>query len=115
MSFKASNYLIFDKPKKELDGELLAEFSPWMTTKTFSFYGDGQLTDYINDTLNRYSDLFKVKEDQFRFFENIIPKQKRKRITYIKKAKKEKVEDIPIPEFYSKREITKPSTSAARA
>ena len=105
MSFKATNYLLFDQSKKELDNELLEEFNPWMTAKTFSFYDDGSMVDYINDTLNVYGDIFKTKEDQFRFFENIIPKVPKKRITYIKKSKKEKLENMPIPEFYSKREI----------
>ena len=105
MSFKATNYLLFDQSKNELDNELLEEFSPWMTTKTFSFYDDGKFVDYINDTLNVYGNIFKTKEGNFKFFEKVIPKQKRKKITYIKKGKMEKPQNIPIPEFYSKREI----------
>lgn len=105
MSFKATNYLIFDQSKRDLDNELLEEFNPWMTTKTFSFYNDGEFANYINDFLNGNFNTLKTKEEQFKYYENIIPKQKYKRITYIKKCKKEKVEEVPIPEFYSKREI----------
>jgi hypothetical protein len=104
VSFKTTDYLIFKQNKKELDNELLSEFNPYLTTKTFSFY-DPSLVDYINDTLNTYGNIFKSREDQFKFFENVIPKQKPRRINYIKKNKAEKVEITPIPEFYSKREI----------
>ncbi len=106
MSFKTVDYLIFGKQTQELDAELLAEFSPFLVTKSFSFLNDGVFCDYINDSLNLYGNLFKNKEDQFRFFDNIILKQKKKRINYIKKPKMTKEKEvIPIPEFYSKREI----------
>lgn len=104
MTFDTINYLLFEK-RKELDGELLDSFNPWMTSKMLSFYNDGKMSSYVNDYLNCYSNIFKTKEDQFKFYENIIPIQKRKRITYIKKTKLEKIEELPIPEFYSKREI----------
>lgn len=106
MSFKAVDQLLFRDPKPELDAELLAEFSPFLVTKSYSFYGKGILCDYINDTLNLYGNLFKNREDQFKFFDNVIIKQSWSKINYIKKPKavKEK-EAVPIPEFYSKREI----------
>jgi hypothetical protein len=104
MSFETINYLLFEK-RKELDGELLNSFNPYMTAKTLSFYNDGKMANYVNDYLNCYSNIFSTKEDQFKFYENIIPIQKRKRITYIKKPKTEKIEEIPVPEFYSRREI----------
>jgi hypothetical protein len=105
MSFKATNYLLFEERNSELDSELLQEFSPYMTNKTLSFYGDGILIDHVNDILNVYGNLFSNKEDQFKFFENIIPKLPKKKINYIKKQKVEKKEETPIPEFYSKREL----------
>ena len=105
MSFKTTDYLIFKQDKKELDNELIENFNPYLTIKSFSFYDGGKMVDYINDTLNSYGYIFKNKEDQFKFFENIIPKQKYKKINYIKKPKQEKLESSPIPEFYSKREI----------
>jgi hypothetical protein len=104
MSFETINYLLFEK-RTELDGELLNSFNPWMTAKSLSFYNDGKMASYVNDYLNCYNNIFLTKEDQFRFYENMIPIQKRKRINYIKKSKPEKSEDIPVPEFFSKREI----------
>ena len=105
MSFKTTEYLLFKQDNKKLDNELLENFNSYLTTKTFSFYDGGKMVDYINETLNIYGNIFKTKEEQFRFFENIIPKQKYKKIVYIKKPKHEKVESSHIPEFYSKREI----------
>lgn len=106
MSFNTTNYLIFQKDRKELDNELLESFNPYLTMKTFSFYGGGCMINYINDTLNCYGNIFESKEDKFRFFENVIPKQKYKKISYIKSPKFEKMDEPqPIPEFYSKREL----------
>lgn len=107
MSFNTVNYLLFGEQVLELDAELLSEFSPFLVTKSFSFLNDGVFSDYINDTLNVYGNLFKNKEDQFRFFDNMIPRQRKKRINYIKKPKATKEKEVvPIPEFYSKREIS---------
>lgn len=105
MSFNTINYLLFDKRRRELSNELLEEFNPWMTTRYFSFYNDGVNSDYINETLNRYGNLFKIKEDQFRFYEHLIPVQKRKKLSYMKKNKVDKKDLLPIPEFLSRREI----------
>jgi len=103
--FNTINYLLFQK-RKELDSELLEEFTPYMVARYMSFY-DKNLLTYVNDTINRYGDVFSIKEDQFRFYENMIPILKRKKINYVSRKKKEKVEETQIiPEFYSKREIS---------
>ncbi len=109
--FAAINYLLFEKNKTELDDELLEEFNPYMVSRYLSFCNSGALSDYTNETLNMYGNLFKTKEEQFLFYENIIPKLKRQKITYFKKKVKEKTDKkIPveeIPDFYSKKEINK--------
>jgi len=101
--FKAIDRLLFKKG--EIDGDTLSEFSPYMVTRYLSFY-DKNLLTYANDTLNRYGNLFSDKVEQAEFFDNVIPKLKMKRISYVSK-KKEKVEkeEVRVPEFYSKREI----------
>ena len=86
MSFNTVNYLLFSKREEEINSDLFSEFNPYFTTKTFSFYKKGAMVDYINDTLNRYGNVFRDKETQFKFFENIIPIVKRDRITYIKSS-----------------------------
>jgi hypothetical protein len=106
--FDTVNYLLHEKNKSDLDVELLQTFNPFITTKCFSFYDSGKYCDFINNTLNVYSNIFQNVEDQFNFYDNIIPKLKRRKSEYIKKSKieKEKIEiEHQIPDFLSKREI----------
>jgi hypothetical protein len=83
--FNTINHIIFDK-KGEMTNELLEEFSPYMVTRYLSFY-DKDLLNYANETVNKYSSIFETEEERFQFFENVIPKLKRKRIDYISKQK----------------------------
>jgi hypothetical protein len=85
--FDAINYLLHEKNKSELDPDLLQEFNPFFTSKVFSYYDSGKYSGYINDTLNIYSEIFKTKEDKFKFFDAVIPKLKRRKSEYIKKPK----------------------------
>lgn len=105
--FETINYLLHQDKKKELDAELLSNFNPRITVRAFSFYNSGIFSEYANETLNRYSDVFKTPEDQFKFFSIMIPKVKRRKNEYISKPKKNKKEEekIPIPEFLSQREV----------
>jgi len=102
--FNAINHILFEEPSLEIDAEIFSEFSPYMTNRYFSFYNNGDFADYVNETTNRYSNIFDKDEDRYRFFEHIIPKVKRKKINYVKKPKHENVNTMPIPDFYSKRE-----------
>jgi len=106
--FESVNYLLHEKNKSELDVDLLQDFKPHFTTKVFSYYDSGKYCNYINDTLNVYSGIFKTKEDEFKFFDAVIPKLKRRRSEYIKKPKVEEVkEEVQhIPEFMSIREMS---------
>lgn len=105
MSFKATNYLLFSKRTPELDGELLREFSPYMTARYLTFYSGGIMTQYTNDTLNTYSKVFTNVDDVFKFYEMMIPRLAKSKIPYIKRTQIQKQEEIPIPEFYCKREL----------
>ena len=78
--------MLFTK-QGDMTNEMLEEFSPYMVTRYLSFYGD-DLLNYANETVNKYSQIFETEEERFRFFENVIPKLKRKRIDYISKKKK---------------------------
>ena len=105
-AFDTINYFFYGKRKHELDVELLEDFNPHLTTKTLSFY-DPSVANYVNDTLNSYQHIFTTDVDRFKFFENMIPKLKRKKYEYLKKPKVEvdKTDSVPIPEFYSEREM----------
>ena len=85
--FNTINHILFDK-KGEMTNELLEEFSPYMVTRYLSFYDD-DLLNYANETVNKYTQIFETDEERFRFFENVIPKLKRKRIDYISKRHKD--------------------------
>jgi hypothetical protein len=103
--FDTINHLLFKKGSEELDSELMASFVPYMVSRYLSFY-DKDYAVYANETINQYGSVFKTPEDQFKFYDNIIPKLKRKKIEYVKKPKVDKdEEETPIPEFYSKREM----------
>jgi hypothetical protein len=57
------------------------------------------ITQIINETTNRYKEIFSLKQDQYNYIFNILPKVKKKRINYIKKIKSEEEkqdENIPI-------------------
>jgi hypothetical protein len=105
--FTTVNYLLHEKNKLELDVELLQNFNPFITQKCFSFYDSGKYCNYINDTMNMYWGIFNTREDEFKFYDALIPKLKRRKSEYIKKSKSEdlKEEKVSIPEFLSKREL----------
>lgn len=105
--FKAINHILFENISKDIDSETLDEFVPYMITRYFSFYDDGKYIDYINSTINKYNGIFKSVEDEYKFYENVIPKLKKKKINYIKKIKKDESKESTtsiIPDFYSRRE-----------
>lgn len=105
--FKAINHILFENSSKEIDSETLEEFVPYMTTRYFSFYDDGKYVDYINSTINKYHGIFPTVECEYKFYENVIPKLKKKKINYIKKIKKDKNNQDAIkviPDFYSRKE-----------
>lgn len=101
--FDSVNYLLFDKAK-DVSTDALDSFVPYMVSRYMTFYGDGIYANYVNDTLNRYGSIFTNNEEQFDFYNNIIPKLKRKKIEYVKKTKEVKEDEQSIPEFYCKRE-----------
>ena len=107
MAFKAVNYILFEKDKKELDFSVLEKFSSYLVRRYFSFY-DSSYVLYINDTINKSYSFFRTKEDEFKFYDNLIPKLKKRPIKYVKRPKKSVEKDnYIIPEFCSKREIDK--------
>jgi len=103
--FNCINYMLFEK-RRDIDNDLLSEFSPFMVSRYLTMKSP-DLTLYVNDTLNRYGNIFGIREDQFHFYENIIPISRKKKMNYIKKDKEPKDDGFisAIPEFYSKREL----------
>jgi hypothetical protein len=78
-----------------------------MVNRYFSFYDNGDYVDYINDTTNTYHSIFNTPEEQYKFFEHMIPKLKKRKINYVKRLKKVDKTDThvnQIPDFYSRKE-----------
>ena len=97
--------LLFTKQKIDLNAEDETAFNLFMVNRWVSFYSP-EIAVYINATSNLYGGLFTVKQDQWNYLFNMLPKLKYAKLAYIKKTKKEKEDDEVqhIPEFMSQRE-----------
>jgi hypothetical protein len=95
--FDIINLLLFSKKTdcEELDQESLGIFQPFLINRWVSFYSKTQAT-FVNETLNKYSGVFQDKSDTYRFFYNLIPRQKYSRIQYIKKQKNIEKNNTPL-------------------
>lgn len=49
-----------------------------------------EMATVINATMNKYTSLFKNKQELFSFYVSVFPKLRNKRIAYIKKSKEQK-------------------------
>ncbi len=96
--FNYIDSVLFTKQKLNKLNEDETQFNLYMLNRWCSMYSS-DVTQIINETTNRYKEVFSLKQDQYNYILNILPKVKRKRIDYIKKIKteeKEKDENIPI-------------------
>lgn len=80
------------------------EFSPFMVNRWVSMYSP-DMANVVNETTNRYSNIFENKKDLFNFYVSILPKVNFKRISYIKKNTKED-KDIENIELMAKAQQT---------
>ena len=92
--FQLQNKLFYSKKDDAgfLDQEGEQSFVPFLFNRWLSFYSK-DTPNFVNETLNKYSNLFEDKQQQYRLYYNLIPRLKFKRIKYIKKIKKNKEED----------------------
>ncbi len=92
--FQLQNKLFYSKKDNAgyLDQEGEQSFVPFLFNRWLSFYNK-DTPNFVNETLNKYSNLFEDKQQQYRLYYNLIPRLKFKRIKYIKKIKKQKEED----------------------
>lgn len=81
--------ILFFKKNNSSDGincDDLQSFTPYMINRWLSFY-DKQRAIFVNETLNRFSNLHEEKSENFKLYNNFIPVLKFKKINYIKKNK----------------------------
>lgn len=104
--FQFLNSLLYSKKKADMNRDDESQFNMFMINRWSSMYSK-EMNNYINESSNKYWNLFDEKGEQYNFLYYLLPKLKFKRINYIKKIKKEKKqkeEKYYIPEFYSERE-----------
>jgi len=95
--FNYIDSVLFTKQKLNKLNEDETEFNLYMLNRWCSMYSP-DMAQIINETTNRQKELFTLKQDQYNFIFNILPKVKKKRINYIKKIKsEEEKEDKNIP------------------
>jgi hypothetical protein len=90
--------LLFSKNKSndDINNESLSQFTPYMVNRWLSFY-DNKKVIFVNETLNKFCSLFEDKNQMYKFYNNLIPQSKFKKINYIKKNKEKKeLEDNSI-------------------
>lgn len=95
--FQIQNKLFYSKKDNAgyLDQEGESAFVPFLLNRWLSFYNK-DTPHFVNETLNKYTGLFEDKQELYRLYYNLIPRLKYKKITYIKKVKKQKEEDADL-------------------
>lgn len=61
-------------------------FQPFLVNRWISMHSEKDAT-IINETVNRYGQVFTNKADLYKFMVNVFPEYRFKRINYIKKVK----------------------------
>ena len=82
--FQLQNKLFYSKKDDAgfLDQEGEQAFVPFLFNRWLSFYSK-DTPNFVNETLNKYSNIFEDKQQQYRLYYNLIPRLKFKRIKYI--------------------------------
>ena len=104
--FQYLNSILFSKKKIDINCDDESQFNLFMVNRWTSMYSK-ELNEYVNETTNKYWNLFDDKLSQYNYVYKVFPKLKFKKLNYLKKIKKDKKtkEDKQlIPEFYSERE-----------
>jgi DNA-binding transcriptional regulator GbsR (MarR family) len=96
--FTLINSLFFSKKHIDLNSDDESQFNAYMINRWISMYSI-DMVNIINNTSNRYAHVFDTKQDQYNWFYNLFPRVRFKKISYIKKNKKEsntkdKTEDL---------------------
>lgn len=84
--------ILVNKKQVELNLDNENEFNLYMTNRWLSMYSP-TLAGLINDTVNKWWNIFDTKQEQYDFLYHLMPKCRFKRISYIKKNKKETTKD----------------------
>lgn len=83
-----NNILFLKKPFNPQNVEEIKVYNNFLVNRWISMF-DGESANIINETTNKKDYLGNDREMQYKMLLNIIPKNKYRRIDYIKKAVKE--------------------------
>jgi hypothetical protein len=84
--------ILVNKKQIELNLDNENEFNLYMTNRWLSMYS-ADVAGLINNTVNKWWNIFDNKQEQYNFLYHLMPKCRFKRINYIKKNKKETTKD----------------------
>tara|TARA_R110001606_G_C15015989_1_gene609081 strand:+ start:127 stop:504 length:378 start_codon:yes stop_codon:yes gene_type:complete len=91
--FQLQNKLFYSNKSKQpdpLDSEGEQSFVPFLFNRWLTMYSKDTV-GFVNETLNKYCGIFDTdKQKTYQMYYNLIPRLKFKRISYIKKIKKDK-------------------------
>ena len=91
--FQLQNKLFYSNKSKQpepLDSEGEQAFVPFLFNRWLTMYSKDTV-GFVNETLNKYCGIFDTdKQKTYKMYYNLIPRLKFKRISYIKKVKKDK-------------------------
>lgn len=86
--FNHIDSVLFTKQKLNKLNEDETQFNLYMLNRWCSMYSP-DIARIINETTNKKMEFLTLKQDQYNYIFNILPKVKKKRINYIKKIKNE--------------------------
>ena len=106
--FQLQNKLFYSKKDKaeDLDTEGEQAFVPFLFNRWLSFYNN-DMSVFTNETFNKFSTIFDDKQQAYRLYYYLIPSLKWKKITYIKKKKKEVEEQDHLSLLAKNKNISK--------
>jgi hypothetical protein len=84
--FSYLDSLLFDKKYKPSINYEENQYNNFMVNRWCSMYSS-DVSEIINQTVNRTAKQVPLKEDHYKFLFYLLPKQKRRKIEYIKKIK----------------------------
>ena len=91
--FQLQNKLFYSNKSKQpepLDSEGEQAFVPFLFNRWLTMYSKDTV-GFVNETLKKYCGIFDTdKQKTYQMYYNLIPRLKFKRISYIKKVKKDK-------------------------
>ena len=106
--FQLQNKLFYSKKDKaeDLDAEGEQAFVPFLFNRWLSFYNNDMCV-FTNETFNKFSTIFDDKQQAYRLYYYLIPRLKWKKITYIKKKKREDEEEVNLELVAKSKNISK--------